>query len=865
MEALVGEIRRSFPPIAGVMHAAMVLQDSPFSEMSVEVFEKVTRPKVLGTIHLDRLFRDGSLDFFIFFSSLASGVGNRGQANYSAANMYMEATALERRRSGLAASVIHLSIVVGVGYVSHQLFKTLSGESFLATFHCAGFGQIDVRALHQCIAEAILAGRPHSGRDPVLVAGVRLLSVDEGEKAGWTENPRFYHCIAWDGGGTKADANRGQGGAAVTVKAALLEATTPEEALGVITDAFLRKLQVMLQTQLESDEDRAGMLAANAEDTGIDSLIAVEIRSWFHKEIGVDVPVLKILGGATVAELIAFALEKLPVALTLNPGETEQAIATATTGSGTETESTAPASASFLGHNDASNDRASTAASDIATPASPSLDIKDTVANADDGGPCSSPPYPRDLDMERTAPMSFGQSRFWFLQHYVEDRATFNIAFSGRLKGLLQVAKLEEAILALGQRHQALRTAFVVPQNLGTGGGGSGSNSGQQLPVQCILKRSLLRLEQREIADASEGPRAARELLNHVFDIERGESMRVILLRLNSTDHFLAMGCHHINMDGESLEVFLADLSALYSGQPLGPPPHQYPDFAVQQRLAWEQGEMDGDIAYWKTQLSGLPAAVPLLPHALVKTRTALRRYDHNRVDRRVDAGLAARFRAMCRAQKASQFHAYLAVLQATLFRLLDVEDVCIGMADANRFEGNIATSMGMYLNLLPLRFRLAGSQKYQDVLRGTRRTVYEAMAHSRVPFDLVLDKLQISRSTLHSPLFQTFISYRAGVSEKRTMGTLEVEGASEEYHFGRTAYDINLNILENPGSDPRLMFYVQKELYSEQEADVFADTFMHLLDSFAQQPASTLDKPSAFTPKSVERAIQLGRGNYSL
>lgn len=444
--------------------------------------------------------------------------------------------------------------------------------------------------------------------------------------------------------------------------------------------------------------------------------------------------------------------------------------------------------------------------------------------------------------------MSFGQSRFWFLRRYIEDQTTFNVAFSARLKGALHVAKFDSAIQTLGQRHQALRTAFVPQPD-------------QQLPVQAVLKNSPLRLERKQIREASDASQTVQAMLHHVFDIEHGESMRVVLLTLTPTDHFLVMGYHHINMDGASLEVFLADLTALYEGKRLVPEPHQYPDFAVQQQLDFGRGKMDSDIAYWKAQLAELPAALPLLPYASVQTRTPLHRYEHNRVDRRLDAAFAARIQTVCREQKASPFHFYLAVLQATLFRLLDAQDLCIGMADANRFEGNLASSVGMYLNLLPLRFRLSGDQAFTDVLKATRHTAYAAMAHAGAPFDLVLDNLRVPRSTMHSPVFQAFINYRAGLAEERTMGALKVEGVSEGSEFGRTAYDINLNVLENPGGDPRLMFVVQKQLYSEEEAGVLADTFMHLLDYFTARPASTLKTPPAFSPRTVQRAIEFGRG----
>ena len=83
------ELSKTMPPIAGVVNGAMVLADGLFSDMSLETFEKVLRPKVIGSNHLDEVFSSKELDFFIMFSSLSAVVGNPGQANYAAANMVM--------------------------------------------------------------------------------------------------------------------------------------------------------------------------------------------------------------------------------------------------------------------------------------------------------------------------------------------------------------------------------------------------------------------------------------------------------------------------------------------------------------------------------------------------------------------------------------------------------------------------------------------------------------------------------------------------------------------------------------------------------------------------------------------------------
>ena len=96
------EICHTLPPISGVENGAMVLIDRTLQNMKLSTMTDVLKPKVDGSKHLDELFSQDTLDFFILFSSMSSVVGNSGQSNYIAANMYMTSLAFQRKKRGLA-------------------------------------------------------------------------------------------------------------------------------------------------------------------------------------------------------------------------------------------------------------------------------------------------------------------------------------------------------------------------------------------------------------------------------------------------------------------------------------------------------------------------------------------------------------------------------------------------------------------------------------------------------------------------------------------------------------------------------------------------------------------------------------------
>ncbi|KID73295.1 Male sterility, NAD-binding protein, partial [Metarhizium brunneum ARSEF 3297] len=440
------------------------------------------------------------------FSSIAAAAGNRGQSNYSAANMFMVATAMERRRQGFAASVLHLDAVLGVGYIMREFDETV-----LPTILRGGFMWMEERGFHQCIPEAILAGRPQAGRNPEIITGLRRINADVAEPVPWIRNPRFQHYINWGGDG---NLKKMMQNAAVPVRARLFEAA--------------------LQLQQDDNSEQFNMSNMSADDLGIDSLVAVEIRSWFLREMDVDMPVLKILGGASLVDLITFALENIPSELIpkLAAVETQPM---ASNESELQKTQLMPlvASSGSNGSVLASIDNLSRSAeSTIASSSSESPLPESESEPGDEGLKSRSFEHKSVLphEVERSVPMSAGQSRFWFLNHFVQDQTTFNIKFSIKINGELNEHKLEAAVKVLGHRHEALRTAFITEgdQNL-----------------QCVLKNSLLRLEKRAIRDISQVNREFEYLRDYIYDIQHGETMRMLLLSLSSEQSFLVIGYMH--------------------------------------------------------------------------------------------------------------------------------------------------------------------------------------------------------------------------------------------------------------------------------------------------------------------------------
>lgn len=280
-----------------------------------------------------------------------------------------------------------------------------------------------------------------------------------------------------------------------------------------------------------------------------------------------------------------------------------------------------------------------TISTDLSTPAEPSISD------------------PRKADAPRMTLMSHGQARFWFLRRLLEDPTAFNITFSAKLRGNLDLVQLSTAVKTVLNRHDALKTKFYDDLN--------------GLPIQEVMDQPVFELTIKHVTTLDETRAEFDRLKNHVYDLASGDLMQITLLQQNPTTAYLVLGYHHINMDAMSLQVLLTDIDAAYSGSYQISEVLQYPAFSMRQRQALDSGEWDRDLGYWRDEFPDFPAPLPILPFAAANTRQVQKQYRHSKVYRKVSAETGQKIASMCAKWKISAFHVHMAVFKILLARSL--------------------------------------------------------------------------------------------------------------------------------------------------------------------------------------------------
>ncbi|KAI0014683.1 putative polyketide synthase [Xylariomycetidae sp. FL0641] len=308
LQAAHKEICGRLPPIRGAIHGAMVLRDVAISNMSFEQLTDVVRPKVDGSIYLDRIFQDVDLDFFLLVSSVNTVIGNRGQANYAAANAFMCSLAAQRRQRGLRAAAVNGGAIIGAGYMERDARRTwdrIAQNNWMMRMSEDDFVQ--------SVCEGIDACRLESPHGPEISTGLNFVPADAKNAPFWASDPRFSAFIVHEDAVNRIDGKVQEMGNETTasIQSVIRGCQSHEEVYEAVKHAFANTLRAVLQATM-SDED---LMASRSSEIGLDSLVSVNIRSWFLKHLQVGVPVLKIMGNDTMQDLARFAVDAMPAEL----------------------------------------------------------------------------------------------------------------------------------------------------------------------------------------------------------------------------------------------------------------------------------------------------------------------------------------------------------------------------------------------------------------------------------------------------------------------------------------------------------------------------------------------------------------------
>ncbi|GKT48775.1 lovastatin nonaketide synthase mokA [Colletotrichum spaethianum] len=815
------------PAIGGLAFGPLVLQDILFKNMDLEMMEMVAAPKVTGARILNEALAEAPLDFFVMFSSVVAVLGNPGQSAYSAANSYMHGLAQQRRARGLAGSTIDIGAVYGVGYVT----RAGREEEFDAVRFL--FDTVSEDELHALFAEAVVAGLPDAPKDQDIevITGVPFIDPVYRERIPFFDDPRFGYYMLQDHKNKTEDA----AASGSSIKERLMMAESTDEVREIVIDGLCTKLRSTLQIAPEDVVDISSPLI----DQGVDSLGAVTIGTWyvcsvrelfglcqdktnlpacrFSKQLNLDLPLLKVLGGASIMDLATEAAERL----------SPSAIPLVQSGSSSDDDASGPSGNAFK------SDTSAEVESGTETPLTEPEDVEEDR---------------KESVVVRQEKLSLAQEYSWTLQQQADDPTIFNSTIGMFMEGPTDLTRLSRAVNIMLRRHDIFRTKFY---------------DAKDGAIQAVMSSPspLVRLQEVPVVDREAALQGFKRLEAHSYDLAAGDTMKLVAFQWSPNHHLLVLGYSRFVGDGQTTENLFNEIGQLYAGVTLPPPAQQYPDFAARQRQDFENGRMDEDISFWTSLHKTLAVVLPVMdlpkaqPRTTAATTVAGGAWSQHAFSVRLNPMIAIRVKERSRKHKASPLHFYLTAFHVLLARLTGTTDVAVGVADTNRPSLQDVATMGYFANLLPLRMAYSAGDTFGDELVAAKEHMRAALQHSQVPYSVLLERLDllppqpraVAGAEAAAPLFQAVFDYRQGQAESGAIGEAKITEvqASRE----RTPYDVVLEISDDPSKTPLITFKLQSALYNPEDAQYIANAYLSVLSVFSRNPAlkvneGRLDQP---------------------
>lgn len=392
--------------------------------------------------------------------------------------------------------------------------------------------------------------------------------------------------------------------------------------------------------------------------------------------------------------------------------------------------------------------------------------------------------YPSDFDV---FPLSFAQKRLWFLQQFEPQSAAYNVPLILELQNgntEQDAAAAQHALVAVLERHQVLRTVLV---RQGTD------------PVGVLKPATELQFTYK-VLDAETDlhflHNQLRQELSRPFLLDQQLPVRSCYYQRPDHKAILLITLHHIAVDGWSLPCLLHEFQQFYQHFSQGTEvrlttlPIQYQDFAY-----WQQRLLQGELQqqqwqFWQQQLSDVqPLELPL-----DRSRPASFDAKGGTEILRLDSNLSAGLHQLARSLGCSFYALSLSAYFVLLHKYSLQNDLIIGTAAANRHYPGTSEMIGFFVNSLAIRCQTRADISLADLVRTVHQNLIAAQQYQDMPFDLLVEKLQLPRDPSCHPLFQVFFALQQAdeQAQQQDFSLLTPEGL---YQVAK--YDLSLFVTE--------------------------------------------------------------------
>jgi alpha-ketoglutarate-dependent taurine dioxygenase len=340
------------------------------------------------------------------------------------------------------------------------------------------------------------------------------------------------------------------------------------------------------------------------------------------------------------------------------------------------------------------------------------------------------------------------QEGMWFLEQMHPEQSVYNVPCCLRLRGNLDAKAFEQALAAIVDRHDALRTCCRLRENV---------------PVLHVLPPGQFRVvrinfSSLPVAEAEQQALfVAAEECRTPFDLVNGPLIRAVMIKLATSDHVMIVVTHHLLTDGWSMGIFLRELSAHYESFSRGEAPElaapeiSYTDYAAWYREWLSGSNLEELRTFWRRQLDGCQDLE--LPRDHDRSAESAHQGAHAAV--LLSAEATNRVREFSSRAKVTRFTTLIAAFRCMLFSYNRQEDQVVGSPLACRNRRELEAMVGYFVNVLPFRGDLSGNPTFGELVEREALVAGGVYEHQDMPFAKLVQDLELTRRDGANPVYQ--------------------------------------------------------------------------------------------------------------
>ncbi|WP_430408769.1 amino acid adenylation domain-containing protein [Kordia sp.] len=342
-------------------------------------------------------------------------------------------------------------------------------------------------------------------------------------------------------------------------------------------------------------------------------------------------------------------------------------------------------------------------------------------------------------------PLSFAQERLWFIDNW-KGSTPYHQPSLFRINGNINTATLIHTFKKIIDRHEALRTVFLNEEGK---------------PYQSIKTANDWSLNQITINEIGDTSAALNEYLEDAvykaFDLAIDYMLRVTLITISENEHLLLTVRHHIASDGWSLSLLINEFVEIYQAKSQNVEPVlpelsiQYADYTIWHRNHIVGEAFDQKMEYWENKLKGLE----VLDLSTDFNRPAIQSTRGDYKNFTIGKEQTTALKKIAQEEGTTLYMVLITAYKTLFYQYTNQTDICIGTTVSNRKSKELEPLIGFFVNTLALRTEFDKETTFKSLLKEVRKTVVEAYDHVAIPFEKVVDKIEVTRDSSRTSLFQ--------------------------------------------------------------------------------------------------------------